>query len=177
VGELEDLLHAYSEEVINQALMDFACWLSVGPNDVTPKEEKLFEQSRQAHLLLERERTAQEDIQSDSESDDPEQWINLKAHDLNSEKMREVVAQQRRNFKKRARRRYLKEVATRSLLKRKIPKWASKLLKKYPKLGKDIEEFVHENRVGADAWRRTGIATFDGNIKSGRRVTYSRIKG
>lgn len=176
VGELEDLLHAYSEEVINQALMDFAYWLSVGPNDVTPEEEKLIEQSRQAYLLLERERTAQEDIQSDSESDDPEQWINLKAHDLNGEKMREVVAQQRRNFKKRARRRYLKEVATRSLLKRKIPKRASKLLKKYPNLGKDIEEFVHENRVGADAWCRTGVATFDGNIKSGRRVTYSRIK-
>lgn len=53
VGELEDLLHAYSEEVINQALMDFAYWLSVGPNDVTPEEEKLIEQSRQAYLLLE----------------------------------------------------------------------------------------------------------------------------
>ena len=90
--------------------------------------------------------------------------------------MKEVIAQQRRIFKKRARRRYLKEVTTRSLLKRKVPKRASKLLKKYPNLGKDIENFVHENRIGADAWRRTGVATFDGNIKSGRRVTYSRIK-
>lgn len=62
------------------------------------------------------------------------------------------------------------------MLKRKIPKRASKLLKKNPNLGKDIEEFVHENRVGADAWHRTGVATFDGNIKSGRRVTYRRIK-
>lgn len=90
--------------------------------------------------------------------------------------MKEVIAQQRRNFKKRTRRRYLKEVATRSLLKKKKPKRASKLIRKYPNLGKDIEEFVHDNRIGADAWRRTGVATFDGNIKTGRRVTYGRIK-
>lgn len=176
VRELQDLLKAYSEEVINQALIDFSYWLSTSANDVTTEEEKLIEQSRQAYLLLERERAAQEDIQSDSDSDDPEQWTNLRAHDLRSEKMKEVIDQQRRIFKKRARRRYLKEVATKSLLKRKVPKRASKLLKKYPNLGKDIESFVHENRIGADAWRRTGVATFDGNIKSGRRVTYSRIK-
>ena len=29
---------------------------------------------------------------------------------------------------------------------------------------------------GADAWRRTGVATFDGNLKRGPRVTYQRIK-
>ena len=57
-----------------------------------------------------------------------------------------------------------------------LPKRASKLLKEYPNLGKDIEQFVHENCVGADAWRRTEVATFDGNIKSGKRVTSSRIK-
>ena len=63
-----------------------------------------------------------------------------------------------------------------SVLKRRVPKRASKLLKQFPNLGKDIEDFVHENRIGADAWRRTGVATFDGNVKSGPRVTYRRIK-
>ncbi len=43
-------------------------------------------------------------------------------------------------------------------------------------MGKDIEAFVKENRIGADAWRRTGVATFDGNLKRGPRVTYQRIK-
>ena len=105
--------------MINQALMDYAYWLSTSANDLTTEEEKLIEQSRQAYLLLERERAALEDIKSDSDSDDPEQWTNLRAHDLSSETMKEVVAQQRRIFKKRARKRYLKEVATRSLLKRK----------------------------------------------------------
>ena len=99
VGELQDLLKAYSEEVINQALMDFAYWLSTSANDLTTEEEKLIEQSRRAYLLLERERAAQ----SDSDSDDPEQWTNSRA--LSSETMKEVVAQQRRIFKKRARRR------------------------------------------------------------------------
>lgn len=42
VGELQDLLKAYSEEVINQALMDFSYWLSTSPNDVTTEEEKLL---------------------------------------------------------------------------------------------------------------------------------------
>lgn len=35
---------------------------------------------------------------------------------------------------------------------------------------------MQDNRVGADAWRRTGVATFDGNLKRGPRVTYQRIK-
>ena len=64
MGELQDLLKAYSEELINQALMDFAHWLFTSPKNVTT-EEKLIEQCRQAYLLLERERAAQEDIQSD----------------------------------------------------------------------------------------------------------------
>lgn len=38
-----------------------------------------------------------------------------------------------------------------------------------------MEEFVESKRVGADAWRRTGLLTFDGNRKSGKKVTYSRI--
>jgi hypothetical protein len=43
-------------------------------------------------------------------------------------------------------------------------------------LGKDIEAFVKENRIGAGVWRRTGVATFDRNLKRGPHVTYQRIK-
>lgn len=104
-------------------------------------------------------------IESDSESDDPEDWVDV--DEGLSEKMKSLVVNEKRKQRKRDRRRFLKIVAERSVLKRKIPKRASRLLKEFPNLGK--EDFVQDNRVGADAWRRTGVATFDGNVKSGPR--------
>ena len=90
--------------------------------------------------------------------------------------MKSFVINEKRKQRKRDRRRFLKIVAERSVLKRKVPKRASRLLKEFLNLRKNIEDFVQDIRVGADAWRRTGVATFDGNMKSGPRVTYQRIK-
>lgn len=39
-----------------------------------------------------------------------------------------------------------------------------------------MEEFVESKKVGADAWRRTGLLTFDGDRKRGKKVTYKGIK-
>ena len=89
--------------------------------------------------------------------------------------MKLLIVRKRKIFKKKAKRQFHKEVAKRALLKRKVPARTSKLLKK-SNLGKDIEEFVKENRIGADAWHPTGVAIFDGNLKTGPRVTYQRIK-
>ena len=50
------------------------------------------------------------------------------------------------------------------------------MLKKFLNLGKDIDEFLKDNRIGADAWRRTGVGTFGGKLKTGNKVTYQRIK-
>ena len=50
---------------------------------------------------------------------------------------------------------------------------------KYPNIGEDIETFVKERKVGADAWRRTGVLTFTyskTSLVSGQKVTYGRIK-
>ena len=47
---------------------------------------------------------------------------------------------------------------------------------KFLNVGKDIEGFVRSRKVGADAWRRTGALTFDGNAKTGPRVTFKRIQ-
>ena len=33
-----------------------------------------------------------------------------------------------------------------------------------------------DRNIGADAWRRTGVLTFDGNARVGKKVTFSRIK-
>ena len=44
------------------------------------------------------------------------------------------------------------------------------------RIGNEIESFVQSHNVGADAWRRTGVMTFDGNIHSIEKVTYERIR-
>ena len=46
----------------------------------------------------------------------------------------------------------------------------------FPDIGERIEQFVQEHKVGADAWRRTGVLTFDGNIKLKDKVTYEKIR-
>ena len=173
VEELKMLLHMYTPEVLNQVLVDFAAFLPF--SDLSDEEKRLVEQSRQAFLMTERRRVAKEDddVVSDSESDDSEDWVDV-GEGL-TEKMKSLVVNEKRKQKKRDRR-FLKLVAEKSVLKRRVPKRASKLLKQFLNLGKDIEDFVRENRIGADAWRRTGVATFDGNVKSGPCVTYRRIK-
>lgn len=53
------------------------------------------------------------------------------------------------------------------MLKTKVTKPVSKILQSYPNIGKDIEMYVSDRRVGADQWRRTGILTFAGNTRRG----------
>ena len=47
---------------------------------------------------------------------------------------------------------------------------------KFPDIGKSIEAFVSDRNVGADAWRRSGVLTFDGNIRVNEKVTYGWIQ-
>lgn len=49
-------------------------------------------------------------------------------------------------------------------------------VKKYPDIGNVIEAFVQDRNVGADAWRRTGVLTFDGNCQLKEKVTFKRIQ-
>ena len=62
------------------------------------------------------------------------------------------------------------------MLRRKVPARVSKTMKKYPNIGKDIERFPRENRIGADSWRRTRLLTFSGNVKKGPKLTYNRLR-
>ena len=50
------------------------------------------------------------------------------------------------------------------------------IVKKFPNIGKAIEDFVSERNVGADFWRRTGVLTFDRNQNVKEKVTYERIR-
>ena len=166
VEELNMTLCNATREQLNQALIDFMAFLS--STYLSNEEQILIEQSYKAFMITDGGRPSRESfIELDSESDDPENWIDVGEGLM--DKMKSHVVNERK--KQRDRQRFLKMTAEKCLLKRKVPKRASKLLKQFPNLGKDIDDFVHENRIGADAWRRTGVATFDGNVKSGPRVT------
>ncbi len=52
---------------------------------------------------------------------------------------------------------------------------SSSIPKHYLDIGNEIERFVEECNVGADAWQRTGVLTFDGNRKV-KKCTYKQIK-
>lgn len=78
-----------------------------------------------------------------------------------NEKMKSLVINEKPKLRKRDRRRFLKIAAEKIVLKRKVPKRASKLLKEFPNLGKDIEDFeelswcgsMEENRCGHHCWQ------------------------
>ena len=74
-----------------------------------------------------------------------------------------MVAKKHIAVKRRAKRLQTKLIAERRFLQRKRAKRTSTVLKTCTDIGSVIEDFVKEHNVGADAWRRTGILTFDGN--------------
>ena len=68
-------------------------------------------------------------------------------------------------MRRRAQRERVKAIHEARFLSRKVQKHVSKILTDCPDIGNVIERFVQERNVGADAWRRTGVLTFDGNTK------------
>lgn len=42
--------------------------------------------------------------------------------------------------------------------------------------GKVVEKYVEDHSVGADSWRRTGVLTFDGNVRLKQKITFKRIQ-
>lgn len=177
VHELQTLLANFSPMVLHQTLLDFSYKFS--ETDLSEEEEQIVEQSRQAFLALQRERESvgneeNQEIVTDSESDNPDDWVGIT--DVLSNDGKQQVLKQRRIFKRKARREAAKEIAKRHILERKLPQKVCKTVIKYPNIGKDIEKFVEENRVGADQWRRTGVYTFDGNTKKQPRLCSWRLK-
>jgi len=79
-------------------------------------------------------------------------------------------------MRRKARRSRAKLIEQRNFLGRKRTKNAKSILQQFPDIGNEIEHFVEERSVGADAWRRTGILTFDGNKAVEQKVTYERIR-
>lgn len=106
-------------------------------------------------------------IVTDSESDNP---------DLYNKDQERVLRKKIEAFKRSARGRSAKRVANKKYLQWTYSRWVQSITEKYPDIGTTIEDFVQECNIGADAWRRTGVLTFDGNVKVKKKATYNRIK-
>lgn len=74
------------------------------------------------------------------------------------------------SLKRNAQRRIAKRNAEKQYLQRKSSRSVNSITTTYPDIGNTIEEFVKECNVGADAWRRTSMLTFDGNVKVKKRL-------
>ena len=112
-------------------------------------------------------------VVTDSESEDPEL---LSQAAVMEEEKKTVIKKHREILRRKIRRQRAKRIATANLLSRKVSKKARGIVKKFPNIGKAIEDYVSERNVGADYWRRTGVLTFDGNQNVKEKVTYERIR-
>jgi hypothetical protein len=126
--------------------------------------------------VLSSDSDSEKSVVTDSESDNPEDWVAIKDLPLYSEEVKAKIKKQHAIFLRQKKRRISKLVAKKCLLQRRKPARVGKTVQKYPDIGKAIEEFAIERRIGADSWRRTGLLTFSGNVKRGPKLTYCRIK-
>ena len=142
-------------------------------------------QTRQAFFAAQNESSAYEsdktaravngEIVRDDESDvDPQDFVGIT--DPLSETAKALIMKRRTAILRRARRLKAKALAQKRFLCRNISKRTSKILETCPDIGEQIETYVQEHNVGADAWRRTGVLTFDRNIKLKEKVTYEGIR-
>ena len=115
------------------------------------------------------------DVVTDSESDaDPD--VVSKASTPFDDTVKALIKKKRASIKLQATRTKAKHVAKKNFLGRRISRKVKGIVSQYPDIGQKIEEFVKSNNVGADQWRRTGVLTFDGNVRNAKKVTYKRIQ-
>jgi hypothetical protein len=175
------LRDAMTIEHFNQVLHDFGDKL---PSlELSQHEKMITEQSRQAYIaankVQEREKAAEESIIVSSDSDDSE--AELLATEgvpdcLTGNGVAEILRKRRAAIRRKAVRRSKAKIAAQRFLRRRKSKRVSKIISKCEGIGEAVEEYVRSCGVGADAWRRTGVLTFDGNRKVKKKATFKGIK-
>ena len=111
------------------------------------------------------------DIVTDSESDNPEDCVGISSV-TQSERVNKIIAKKRKSLARRLCRVKAKKLAERNFLSRRIGKRVETVVDRFPDIGESIESFVSDLNIGADAWRRPGVLTFDGNLRVKQKVTY-----
>ena len=89
---------------------------------------------------------------------------------------KEMIKKHKEALKRKAVRETKQRIMEERFLKRRRSKKVSRILTQCPDIGKEIEQFVQDSGAGADAWRRTGVLTFDGNRKLKKKPTFKRIQ-
>lgn len=177
VCALEVLMPNAAEHVLEQVLLDFAGQLPF--LDLSEHDERIIEQSRQVYLEEKRRQEMESEIAdgmivSDSDSDCAEEWQRVR--DPLDEAGLDIIKKKRAAIRRKATREVKKRVAERRYLRRRKSKKVGRIQREHPDIGETIEQYVQKCGVGADAWRRTGVLTFDGNKCVGRKVTFKRIQ-
>ena len=155
---------------------------SIDSLQITSREKEMLSVSLEAYRLEEEiscnlQREADEVngcIVSETDSDDPSA-VHTSKSPLDPD-LKTLIQKRRKAIRKQRQRLTAKKISKQNFLHRKTSKREDTILKKYPDIGEKIEEFVRDQNVGADKWRRTGVLTFDGNMKGKQKVTYERIR-
>lgn len=116
-------------------------------------------------------RVINREVVTDTESDDPEAYTGLKnglSKTYLSKASIDVVLKKRIAIRA--------KMISERFRHRNCSKRQNRILSECPDIGDVIEEYVKDNSVGADCWRRTGVLTFDGNTKLKSKVTYESIR-
>lgn len=111
---------------------------------------------------------------TESKSDDPDS-IHCSQTPLDGA-LKKVIEKKRASIKWQAQRTKAKRIVEQNSLGRKVTKRLHSIVKKYPDIGDTTETFVRDNNIGAEAWRRTGMLLFDGNVKKKQKVIYEKIR-
>lgn len=86
--------------------------------------------------------------------------------------LRNTILKKRLSIKQQAQRLKAKRIEQQHFLSCQVSKRHDSIVAKYPDISETIESFIQDNNVGVEAWRKTGVLTFDGNIKKTHKVTY-----
>ena len=168
-----------SKDTINQSLSTISEQLPCLPN-LSKEDNMLLEQSRQAFIFVNQSSVREKDLQdglivSDSDSSDAEVWQKgiSNVFDNNG---RLLIEKKRASLKRKTVRVAKRRIMEKRFLRRRRSQRVGKIIKECPGIGEVIEEYVAQCGAGADAWRRTGVVTFDGNKKVQKKATFKRIK-
>ena len=158
--------------------LDLTDFVSQLPHMITSGELELFKESYQIYLDKQQDdartniKSKDDEIISESE-ENPEEWVGV--DDLLHGPGKSLLQKKIQAVRLKRRREVAKKIAEERLLSRRS-KHIGTICRTFPDIGKEIEAFVKSCGVGAEAWHRTGVLTFDGNKRVNKKCTFLRIK-
>ena len=167
-SRLEEYLHSFYSRLVSSL---------EEPKSVALLEQsfKAFRASASPSAYLSRMAAALNgEVVSESDSDNADDYVGLLS--IASPRAKKIIEKKRKALALRVRRAKAKAIASKNVLARKVTRKVKTVVDKFPGIGKTIETFVQDCNVGADAWRRTGVLTFDGNRHIKMKATFQRIR-